>query len=142
MDEVKFQIMWFHKQNTWLLPNDEPAEKWLARIEEGEMVCMKLLSVRSGPWHRWYFACCRSIGFQQEPERSEFTIDYSLRFWSGHVEETRDHNGRVLEVAKRLAFDKLSPSEWETLWPSLEKTMLERYGFDPVKFKETGNGWL
>lgn len=135
-------MYWFHIQNALLAPNDETSAKWLSRKEEGEMVLMKPIGVRSGDWHRWYFGSCRAIGIQQEPERSEWTIDYSLRFWSGHVEETRDHNGRVLEVAKRIAFDKLSPEEWATIWPSLEKTMIERYGFDPVKFKNTGNGWL
>ena len=134
--------MWFKKSISGLMPVEEPSEKWLSRIPDGEEIMITQYRVRSGPWHRWYFGACREIGKQQEPERSEWVIDHAIRFWSGHVEVAKDHSGRVLEVAKRIAFDKLTPDQWATLWPQFEKTMIERFGFDPVKFKDTGNGWL
>lgn len=134
-------MMWLHKLNTWLIASDDEAIKEINKLEEGEAIKVKIVRVRSIPWHRWYFACCHEIGMHQEPERSESTIDYALRFWSGHVEEIRDSRGRVMEVAKRIAFEKLDANEWALLWLSLEKTMIDKFGFDPVEFKDKGNGW-
>lgn len=133
--------MWLHKRDIALIPSDPEAAKAVEKLGEGEMICVKKISVRSGPWHRWYFGCCKEIGLHQEPERLESTIDYAIRFWSGHVEEIRDAKGRIMEVPKRIAFDKLTSEEWAMLWPSFEKTMIEKFGFDPVAWKEQGRGF-
>lgn len=132
--------MWFCKHTNGLIAADPDAEKQLSKMDQGELINCKVVRVRSIAWHRWYFACCNEIGLNQDPPRDKSTIDYAIRFWSGHVEEIRDAKGRVMEVAKRIAFDKLEPDEWANIWPSFELTMIEKFGFDPVKFKEQGSG--
>lgn len=133
--------MWLVRTEPGFASADDDSVKLYNKTEVGELVAVKLIRVRSVPWHRWYFASCAEIGRNQDPERSTETIDYAIRFWSGHVEETRDKRGRVLEVAKRLAFDKLDADEWARLWPTFELTMMDKFGFDPVRFKDMGNGW-
>lgn len=134
--------MWFYKHTNGLIAAEADSEKQVGKMDQGELVNMRVVRVRSIKWHRWYFGCCKEIGLLQEPERLTPTIDYAIRFWSGHVEEIRDKTGRVMEVAKRIAFDQLEPDQWAALWPSFEKTMIEKFGFDPVKFKEQGNGTI
>ena len=127
--------MWLAKRDQYLVAADGESTQLINKMEPGETAFFKVVRMRSGPWHRWYFACCAEIGKNQDPQRSAETIDYAIRFWSGHVEEARDIKGRVLEVAKRLAFDKLTAEEWSAIWPQFELTMIEKFGFDPELWK-------
>lgn len=110
-----------------LIPTDDVSQRVLSRMGDGECAQVELVRPRSLPMHKMYFGICRSIGENQDPKRTEDSIDYELRIRAGHYEVFM-MDGHECCFPKRIAFDKLSHDEWMELWPSLELAIRERFG--------------
>lgn len=121
-----------------LVPADSETADALAKMGDGELVLVKPIKIRSLRWHRLYFALCREIGQNQDPQRDESSIDFELRVLAGHYDVLHARKGNSLyevRTPKRIAFDKLTADQWRDLWPSLELAGRERFGeeyFDQV----------
>lgn len=123
--------LWFAKcsrgQRVGLMPTDEQSHASIRPLGDGECVQIKITRVRSVPMNKMYFAICREIGMNQDPQRDEDSIDYELRILAGHY-EVMFVGGKEVRYPKRIAFEKLTHDEWMELWPSLELAMNERFG--------------
>ena len=123
--------LWFAKvrrgEKVGLIPTDEKARAILDRMGDGECAEVELIRPRSVPWHRMYFGICRQIGENQDPQRTEDSIDQELRVRAGHF-DVLWIDGHEVRVPKRIAFAKLSADEWAELWPSLELAIREHFG--------------
>lgn len=123
--------LWFAKVSrdgrVGLIPTDELARGILNRMGDGECAEVEIVRPRSVPWHRMYFGICRDIGVNQDPPRTEDSIDQELRVRAGHY-DVIFVDGHEVRVPKRIAFAKLSADEWAELWPSLELAIREHYG--------------
>jgi hypothetical protein len=93
----------------------------------GEAAEFRVVRPRSVQWHRLYFALCRSIGRNQDPERDEDSIDAELRVLSGHY-EVMQVKGYEVRVPKRIAFDKMTADEWAAYFQKVEVAIAERFG--------------
>lgn len=113
-----------------LVPADDEAQRLVHRLEPGELLYVKAVRPRSGPWHRLYRGLCRTIGENQDPPRDPDSIDYELRIRAGHFDVLMV-DGRECRFPKRIAFDQLTAGEWEAIWPSLELAMREHFGISP-----------
>lgn len=120
---------WFAWTGKFLVPFDAAAERYVNKLEPGEGLVMSVKKVRSIYWHNMYFACCREIGHNCDPERSEASIDPELRVRAGHF-DVLFVAGHEVHVPKRIAFDEMDAHEWAALWPSLDLAMQEGFGFD------------
>lgn len=121
------------KNQSGLIATDAAGRAEIAKMGDGEVAEFEMRRVRSLPWHRKYFATCREIGRNQDPQRDEDSIDHELRILAGHydVMKLRDRkSGELYEVLtpKRIAFHKLTGDEWSALYPSLEQAGVERFG--------------
>lgn len=110
-----------------LIPTDDLSRTILSRMGDGECAEVELVRPRSLPMHRMYFAICREIGLNQDPQRTENSIDNELRVRAGHF-ELMFVDGHEVRVPQRIAFAKLSHDEWAELWPSLELAIREHFG--------------
>lgn len=110
-----------------LIPTDDLSRTILSRMGDGECAEVELVRPRSLQMHRMYFAVCRSIGLNQDPQRTENSIDNELRIRAGHY-ELMFVDGHEVRVPQRIAFAKLSHDEWMEIWPSLELAIREQFG--------------
>ena len=128
--------LWFAKvsreKKVGLIPTDDTAERVLHRMEDGECAEVELVRPRSLQWHRMYFGICRAIGENQDPQRTEDSIDSELRVRAGHF-DVMFIAGHEVRVPKRIAFAKLSGDEWAELWPSLELAIRETFGEEYIR---------
>lgn len=115
-----------------LIPTDDIARQILSRMADGECAQVELVRPRSVPMHRMYFGICRQIGENQDPQRTEDSIDAELRIRAGHF-ELMLIDGHDCRYPKRIAFDKLSHDEWMELWPSLELAIREHFGEEYIR---------
>lgn len=120
---------WFAKAGDMLAAGCEESARLIRNLGPGEGVQMNAIKVRSLKWHKMYFACCREIGHNQEPQRDEDSIDYELRIRAGHYDVIYV-DGIEVRYPKRIAFDKLTADQWAQLWQSLDLAMQEHFGFD------------
>lgn len=128
--------LWFAKvrrgDKVGLIPTDDKARALLARMGEGECAEVELIRPRSVPWHRMYFGICRDIGENQDPQRTEDSIDQELRVRAGHF-DVLWIDGHEVRVPKRIAFAKLTGDEWSELWPSIELAIREHFGNEYIR---------
>lgn len=110
-----------------LVPTDEITQKIIAGMSDGECAQVEFVRPRSVPWNSMYWAMCREIGFNQDPQRTEGSIDTELRIRAGH-REVLFVDGHEVWMPKRIAFDKLTGDEWSELWPSIELAVREHFG--------------
>lgn len=115
-----------------LIPTDDISKRILSRMADGECAQVELVRPRSVPMHRMYFGICREIGLNQDPQRTEASIDAELRVRAGHY-EVMLIDGHECRIPKRIAFDKLSHDEWMELWPSLELAIRETFGEEYIR---------
>lgn len=120
------------RNSVGLIPTDDIAKRILSRMEDGECAQVELVRPRSVPMHRMYFGICRQIGENQDPQRTEASIDAELRVRAGHY-EVMLIDGHECRIPKRIAFDKLSHDEWMELWPSLELAIRENFGEEYIR---------
>lgn len=82
--------LWFAKvsrgEKVGLIPTDETARALVNRLGNGECVEVEVIRPRSVPMHRMYFGICREIGMNQDPMRTEDSIDQELRVLAGHYD--------------------------------------------------------
>lgn len=128
--------MWMAKKGLALLPVDDKCVRALRKLEDGEAVEVELKRSRSPSWHRFFMKCCAVIGDHQEPVKSTHQMKEAIKMAAGHVETLISPNGTEYKFAKSIAFDKLTPDEWEELWPSLEDAMRLEFRFDTQLFKD------
>jgi len=128
--------LWFAKvrrgEKAGLIPTDEDSRALVNRLSDGECVEVEIVRPRSVPMHRMYFGICRQIGLNQDPMRTEDSIDNELRILAGHY-DVLYIKGHEVRVPKRIAFAKLTHDEWMELWPSLELAINERFGEEYVQ---------
>jgi hypothetical protein len=110
-----------------LAPVDDEDCSVVRRLGAGEIAFFSMKRPRSVPMHRMYFGMCREIGKNQDPERSEWSIDQELRVRAGHF-EVIFVDGKEVRMPDRIAFDKLTHDQWMALWPRLEVAIIERFG--------------
>jgi len=115
-----------------LIPTDEQSRAVLGRMADGEYAEFSIVRPRSVPMHRMYFGICRQIGENQDPPRSEDSIDQELRVRAGHF-DLMFIDGYQVRVPRRIAFDKLTHDEWMHLWPSLELAIREHFGEEYIR---------
>jgi hypothetical protein len=128
---------WWARLGDELIPACEESTKLLRRLAPGEGLQLNAIRVRSLDWHKMYFACCREIGRNRDPQRDEDSIDGELRIRAGHY-EVIFVDGHEVRYPKRIAFDKLTADQWAQLWPSLDAAMLDGFGFDFEEWKYSG----
>lgn len=123
--------LWFAKvhrgEKVGLIPTDERGHALLCRMGDGECAEVEVVRPRSVQWHRMYFGICRQIGLNQDPHRTEASIDAELRVRAGHF-DVLIIDGHECRVPRRIAFSQLSADEWAELWPSLELAIREHFG--------------
>jgi hypothetical protein len=128
--------LWFAKvsrdNKVGLIPTDELSQGILNRMGDGECCEVEIVRPRSVPWHRMYFGICRDIGLNQDPQRTEDSIDQELRVRAGHYDAIFV-DGHEVRVPKRIAFAKLTADEWTELWPSLELAIREHFGEEYIR---------
>lgn len=128
--------LWFAKvrrdDKVGLIPTDDIGRRIISRMGDGECAQVELVRPRSVPMHRMYFGICRQIGENQDPQRTEASIDAELRIRAGHY-EVMLIEGHECRVPKRIAFDKLSHDEWMELWPSMELAIREHFGEEYIR---------
>ncbi len=115
-----------------LIPTDDISRAVLGRIGEDECVQCEVVRPRSVQWNRMYFGICREIGQNQDPQRSEDSIDAELRIRAGHFDVLMI-DGHECKFPKRIAFHKLSADEWSELWKSLELAIREHFGDEYIR---------
>lgn len=115
-----------------LVPTDDDARAIINRMGAGECAQFEIIRPRSLQWHKMYFAMCREIGKNQDPQRDEDSIDYELRILAGHY-DVMYVEGHEIRMPKRIAFHKLTYDEWSALWPSLEIAIRERFGNEYIR---------
>lgn len=115
------------KHGRGFLAADERGEALHKRMEPGECAIFKVIRPRCLPWHNKYFGICSDIGENQDPPRTEGSIDYELRIRAGHF-DVLEANGEMWKFPRRIAFDQLTADEWAELWPSLELAIRETFG--------------
>ena len=125
--------LWFakvsRKGKVGLVPADGPAQAALQKLGDGECVELSMLKPRSVGWNRKYWALCRAIGENQDPERDEDSIDAELRVLAGHFDVMYVANHEV-RVPKRIAFDKLDADGWAAYWAKVEQAVAYRFGHE------------
>lgn len=119
--------VWLAKKGRGFLPTDEESNRMHVRLGEGECALFKVIRVRSVSWHKMYFGICREIGKNQDPQRSEDSIDAEVRIRAGHFDPF-EVDGHKCRMPRRIAFDQLTADEWAELWPSLELAIREHFG--------------
>jgi hypothetical protein len=128
--------LWFAKarrgDKVGLIPTDDKARAILSKMGDGECAEVELIRPRSVPWHRMYFGICSEIGENQDPRRTEDSIDQELRVRAGHF-DVLWIDGHEVRVPRRIAFAKLSADEWSELWPSLELAIREHFGEEYIR---------
>ena len=115
-----------------LIPTDDESRAVLGRLGDGECVQVELTRARSVQWNKMYFGICRQIGINQDPQRTEHSIDAELRIRAGHF-EVIFIDGHEVRMPKRIAFAHLSADEWAELWPSLELAIREHFGEEYIR---------
>lgn len=128
------------KKGRGFMPADEEAARFHVRMVEGECVYTKFVRVRSLPWHKMYFGICREIGKNQDPQRSEASIDGELRIRAGHFDSFQV-DGHDCRMPRRIAFDQLTADEWAELWPSLELAIREHFGEEYIGESQKTGTW-
>lgn len=122
---------WFHKVSragkSGLVPDDDQGHALLRKMGDGECAQIEIVRPRSVQWNKMYFGICRTIGENQDPQRSESSIDAELRIRAGHF-DVLFIDGHECRVPRRIAFAQLSADEWAELWPSLELAICEHFG--------------
>lgn len=131
---------WLAKKGRGFLPADEATTRAHARMNDGECALFEIILPRSVPWNRMYFGICRAIGENQEPPRDESSIDHELRVRAGHF-DVLWVDGHECRVPKRIAFAKLTASEWEELWPSLDLAIREHFGDEYIGESQRTGTW-
>lgn len=109
------------------VPADDAATTELAKLGDGEVIECSIIRPRSIQWNRMYWALCRTIGENQDPERDEDSIDAELRILAGHFDVMYVGNHEV-RVPKRIAFDKLDADGWAKYWQKVEQAVAYRFG--------------
>lgn len=110
-----------------LVPADSDTESVIAKMADGECHLYKLMKVRSIQWHRMYFGIMRSIGNNQDPERTEASIDAEIRIRAGHYEKLFIE-GHEIRAPARIAFDRMTADEWSEYWMKAEIAIIETFG--------------
>lgn len=118
---------WVAKKGRGFLPACEQSETAHAKMKDGECLQVRFIGCRSVQWNRMYFGICRQIGLNQEPMRSEDSIDAELRVRAGHFDVLLI-DGHECRVPRRIAFDQLTADEWAELWLSLDLAIREHFG--------------
>lgn len=111
--------LWFAKvrrgEKAGLIPTDEDSRALVNRLADGECVEVEIVRPRSIPMHRMYFGICRQIGLNQEPTRTEDSIDQELRVLAGHYDVIRVGHLRIpwwFGVVARMLESKGRVGDW------------------------------
>jgi hypothetical protein len=120
------------RERVGLVPADSDSEEVIAKMGDGECRLFKMLSIRSVPWHRMYFGICRAIGKNQDPERTEHSIDYEIRIRAGHYEKMFIE-GHEIRSPARIAFDRMTGDEWSEYWAKAELAIREHFGDEYIR---------
>ena len=112
--------IWLYRADDGLQPLDDEARAGIRKLKAGQKVLAHIDRVRSPDWHRLYYARCKAIGENQEPQLSANAVDLKTRMIAGHKDFVGQWNGEDMFVPARIAFDKLSREGWERIWQSLE----------------------
>ena len=112
--------IWLQRDGDFLIACDDHALQAVRKLREGQKVLVHIDRVRSPDWHRLYYARCKAIGENQEPQLSANAVDLKTRMIAGHKDFVGQWNGVDMFVPARIAFDKLSREGWERIWQSLE----------------------
>lgn len=130
---MKLWLAKVHRGNkVGLIPTDDIGQDVIRRMTDGECCVVTLVRPRSVPWHKMYFGICRDIGQNQDPPRTESSIDNELRIRAGHF-EVLWVDGHECRIPKRIAFDQLTADEWAELWLSLELAIREHFGEEYIR---------
>lgn len=120
--------VWLVKRGKGWLPADEEADTLHAKMNIAECAEFRVVRPRSVPWHRMYFALCRTIGRNQDPPRDEDSIDMEIRVLSGHYDVLPMGGGYEVRVPKRIAFEKMEADAWAAYFQKAEVAIAERFG--------------
>jgi hypothetical protein len=123
------------KHGRGFMPADEEADDLHRRLGVGELAVVKVLRIRSLPWHRMYFGICRHIGKNQDPPRDENSIDKELRIRAGHYDVMQIHGveGVEVRVPKHINFDSMEADKWAEYWKKAELAICEHYGPEYIR---------
>jgi hypothetical protein len=97
---------------TGFAPDDADAVDSLKRIPLGTTVRCEVTKPRSVPELRFYWALCALVAQNHAELQTREQVDQALRLLTGHVDMVRAGE-RVLQIPRRIAFSKLSQSEWQ-----------------------------
>jgi hypothetical protein len=127
---------WFVRVGDSLIGMDEKAKKSISRLAEGEVVELEMRRARSPAFNRWYWACCAEIGRNQDPVRDEESISDEIKVLAGHYVVV-PIVGTDFEVRspKHINFRAMNAEQWNEYFKKAEIVMMERFGFDPERFR-------
>jgi hypothetical protein len=104
--------MYLKRTLTGFAPDDADAVDSLKRIPLGATVRCEVTKPRSVPELRFYWALCALVAQNHAELQTREQVDQALRLLTGHVDMVRAGE-RVLQIPRRIAFAKLSQSEWQ-----------------------------
>lgn len=115
-----------------LIPTDDESRTVLGRMEDGECAEFDIRRPRSVKFNKLYWALCREIGKNQDPQRDEDSIDSELRILAGHY-ELMFIDGHEVRVPRRLAFDRMDADQWGDYFKRAELAISERFGSEYLR---------
>jgi hypothetical protein len=105
--------LWLKRTLSGFVPdNDADTQRRVKRIPLDTIVRVEMRQPRSSRDFRYYWALCRLVSFNHEQFKTEKQVDGALKVLTGHA-DVFTLDGRVVEVPRSIAFDKLEQEEWQ-----------------------------
>lgn len=134
--------VWFARSNNALIPTDEPSQKVISRLEQGECKAFRPIGVRDPVSHRRYFALMRMTArnvtrieidrIEGRPVfmrllRDEKRAHEAMKLCTG-LYDTLPVSGSDYEVRipRSIAFEKMTPEDWAAYFPKVMDVLLDK----------------
>lgn len=105
--------MIFFKKGGALFTDDEKAERFLAKLGDGELVDVDVKRTRNLIQHRKFWKLCQYIG--EATGRVSDEVAGLLKLMAGHC-DVIEVNGVVYKVAKSIAFTAMDNEEFDVFF--------------------------
>ena len=117
----------FRRFGKSLMPADEQAAEWLAKVPNGDCVMLEGRRPRNIGHHRKLFALLRIVVANQEHFKSEEHLLDALKVMTGHVKEYSSLNGDVRYVVpKSISFESMGQEEFSLLYDKMVDVIIAK----------------
>ena len=102
----------FRKYGAALVPHDQEALDYVAKLKQGEVVRVEVVRDRSLPQLRLYWALCTMVAENASHNRTQRSISDMFCMACDHVETFRAVDGAVLGKPASLSFKRTQQAEF------------------------------